>query len=78
LVLFANADEARALLITYHPALLEANTRKPFSDDGVCLVRPDGYVALAANRDALDDLARYLDGLALAPSAEPTHQGNLT
>ncbi len=39
-------------VIAQYPDLLEPNLRKPFHDGGLWLVRPDGYVAMAANGTA--------------------------
>ncbi len=60
--LFAAPGEASARLIARYPDLLEPETRAPFGD-GIWLVRPDGYVAIAAARDAWANIGAYLDRL---------------
>ncbi len=67
--LFAIADEGSAALIARHADLLEAETRAPFSDDGVWLVRPDGYVAMTAPRREWDKVGAYLDWVTGADGA---------
>jgi 2-polyprenyl-6-methoxyphenol hydroxylase-like FAD-dependent oxidoreductase len=67
--LFAeDENRARALLARY-PQLLEETPRKPYASGGLWLVRPDGYVALAAGSDALDRVDAYLARLARPPDA---------
>ncbi len=61
--LFAPAGAASARLIAGYPDLLEPEARAPFGDGGIWLVRPDGYVAIAAGRDAWADIGAYLDRL---------------
>jgi hypothetical protein len=51
-------------LIARHGDLLEAETRAPFGDDGIWLVRPDGYVAMTATRGDWDKVGAYLDWVA--------------
>ncbi|HXA51846.1 MAG TPA: FAD-dependent monooxygenase [Candidatus Acidoferrum sp.] len=63
-VLFGDASDRFSQLVAQHPALLEPTLRKPYRDGGLWLVRPDGYVALSASRDAWDDVAAYLANLA--------------
>jgi hypothetical protein len=63
-VLFAVADEGSEALIARRADLLEAETRAPFADDGVWLVRPDGYVAMTARRGEWDRVGAYLDWIA--------------
>ena len=62
--IFSVADERSAALIARHADLLEAETRAPFADDGIWLVRPDGYVAMTARRGQWDGVGAYLDGIA--------------
>ena len=47
-VLFAKGDKEGAALLQRHGAVLEPEFRKPFGEDAIWLVRPDGYVALVA------------------------------
>jgi hypothetical protein len=61
--LFGDANDRFAQLATQYPAILEPTLRKPYHDGGLWLVRPDGYVALAATRDGWDDVAAYLANL---------------
>jgi hypothetical protein len=63
-VLFALAGEGSATLIARHGDLLEAETRAPFADDGIWLVRPDGYVAMTARSGDWDRVGAYLDWIA--------------
>jgi 2-polyprenyl-6-methoxyphenol hydroxylase-like FAD-dependent oxidoreductase len=63
-MLFAIADGASAALIACHADLVEAETRAPFADDGIWLVRPDGYVAMTARRGEWDRVGAYLDWIA--------------
>jgi 2-polyprenyl-6-methoxyphenol hydroxylase-like FAD-dependent oxidoreductase len=62
--IFSVADERSAALIARHADLLEAEIRAPFADDGIWLVRPDGYVAMTARRGEWDGVGAYLDGIA--------------
>ena len=62
--LFGAADEASRALIAGHAGLLEADARAPFADDGVWLVRPDGYVAMTAGRGEWAKVGAYLDWIA--------------
>jgi 2-polyprenyl-6-methoxyphenol hydroxylase-like FAD-dependent oxidoreductase len=62
--LYADGSNGRgAELIAKYAGLLEPALRAPFDRDGLWLVRPDGYVALATRPDGWDKAARYLDGL---------------
>jgi 2-polyprenyl-6-methoxyphenol hydroxylase-like FAD-dependent oxidoreductase len=62
--LFAPDDPAGAALIVRHRDLLEPETRPPFAQDGVWLVRPDGYVGITAARGEWDKISAYVDRLA--------------
>jgi 2-polyprenyl-6-methoxyphenol hydroxylase-like FAD-dependent oxidoreductase len=55
--------ESDALLRRF-PALLEAEVRAPFAEDGLWLVRPDGYVALTAARGDWLRIGTYLERIA--------------
>ncbi len=59
--LFADANPACAALIARHHHLLEPEPRPPFGEDGIWLVRPDGYVALAAASNEWDKICAYFD-----------------
>ncbi len=71
--LFAAADPSAAALIARHGALLEPQVRAPFVPDGIWLVRPDGYVAMAPRGDDWDKIGAYLDWIAGAKS--PAREG---
>jgi 2-polyprenyl-6-methoxyphenol hydroxylase-like FAD-dependent oxidoreductase len=66
-VLFADydADSERqiALLLAQFPTLVDPIVRPPFAPGALWLVRPDGYVALAAKHvaSAIADVAAYLN-----------------
>jgi len=62
--LFANDTEAARSLLSKYSALLESSVRTPFSDQGIWLVRPDGYVAFAGQHDGFSEVDAYLAGLA--------------
>ncbi len=55
------------VLVGLYRGLLEEHIRGPFSEGGIWLVRPDGYVALSAGRDGYDEVAAYLDRIAGKP-----------
>ena len=61
--LFATSTEAVAGLLREHKDLLESTVRPPFSDGGMWLVRPDGYVACTAKDGDVATIADYLRGL---------------
>jgi 2-polyprenyl-6-methoxyphenol hydroxylase-like FAD-dependent oxidoreductase len=62
--LFADGGQGRgSQLIAKYPDLLEPELREPFQEDGLWLVRPDGYVALATKPDRWDHVAKYLEVL---------------
>jgi hypothetical protein len=63
-MLFAVADGGSEALIARRGDLLEAETRAPFADGGIWLVRPDGYVAMTARRGEWDRVGAYLDWIA--------------
>jgi hypothetical protein len=65
--LFAQSSgEAVKQLVARYANLLEPDLREPFHAGGLCLVRPDGYVALATKQDRWDEVTKYLDHIALA------------
>jgi len=59
-------DAKTAQLLAKFPTLLEAEVRRPYSDDGLWLIRPDGYVALATRRGEEDLVEEYLEKLSLS------------
>jgi 2-polyprenyl-6-methoxyphenol hydroxylase-like FAD-dependent oxidoreductase len=58
--LFAQADADGAALIARHPNLLEPQTRPPFANEKIWLVRPDGYVSMVAKPGNWPDVENYL------------------
>ena len=57
--LFAKPTAATAGLTDQFSTVLDAELRSPFHEDGVWLVRPDGYVACAAAAGNEGAIARY-------------------
>lgn len=62
--LFAPAGAGSAALIARHADLLEAETRPPFAEDHIWLVRPDGYVAMTAGPGDWEKVGAYMDWIA--------------
>jgi 2-polyprenyl-6-methoxyphenol hydroxylase-like FAD-dependent oxidoreductase len=62
--LFASADKMPSGLLERYPQLLEPSLRAPYHPNGLWLVRPDGYVALAARGGDWSALTDYLDTIA--------------
>jgi 2-polyprenyl-6-methoxyphenol hydroxylase-like FAD-dependent oxidoreductase len=62
--LCASDTEGAAALAARWPALLDPTVRPQLAEDGIWLVRPDGYVALTATADGWNVVAEYLAGLA--------------
>jgi 2-polyprenyl-6-methoxyphenol hydroxylase-like FAD-dependent oxidoreductase len=50
-------------LFAKYSNLLDPTLRQPFHQDGLWLVRPDGYVALATRGQRWDEIAKYFDTL---------------
>ncbi|HWZ97007.1 MAG TPA: FAD-dependent monooxygenase [Candidatus Dormibacteraeota bacterium] len=67
--LFANDTPASRLLLSKYSSFLESSPRTPYADHGIWLVRPDGYVALTAQQDALNEVDAYLANLSKAAAA---------
>jgi hypothetical protein len=61
--LFANDNPASRTLLSKYSDLLEPSPRSPYADKGIWLVRPDGYVALAAQEDGVREVDAYLANL---------------
>lgn len=54
------AHGRRKALLSKYSNLLESSPRKPYADKGIWLVRPDSYVALAAQEEAIREVDAYL------------------
>jgi len=61
---FGDADGMPTGLLQKYASLAEQKLRAPFAEGGLWVVRPDGYVGLAAKRDEWDLVARYFDAVA--------------
>jgi 2-polyprenyl-6-methoxyphenol hydroxylase-like FAD-dependent oxidoreductase len=57
---FAAAEPGGAELLARHRDVLEPQLRAPFAENGIWLVRPDGYVATVAGRGGWEDIDAYL------------------
>jgi 2-polyprenyl-6-methoxyphenol hydroxylase-like FAD-dependent oxidoreductase len=60
---FAKDSEEGLSVLSKYEAFVETAIRPPYSDGGIWLVRPDGYVALVAKHDDWPAVDRYLAGL---------------
>ena len=69
--LFAQADPEGAQLIARHRDLLESTIRAPFAENGIWLVRPDGYVAMVAGRGGWADVDTYLRRILAGATGDP-------
>jgi hypothetical protein len=58
--LFAANDSEGKDLIARHGDLLEEHIRAPFAEEGIWLVRPDGYVGMVAKRGGWAEVETYL------------------
>jgi 2-polyprenyl-6-methoxyphenol hydroxylase-like FAD-dependent oxidoreductase len=70
--LFAEDTPASRSLLSKYPNLVEPSPRNQYADGGIWVVRPDGYVALAAKHDAWNDVDAYLSRLTKATTVS-TH-----
>jgi 2-polyprenyl-6-methoxyphenol hydroxylase-like FAD-dependent oxidoreductase len=62
--LYADGGDGRgSALIAKYSDLLEPSPRAPFERDGLWLVRPDGYVALATQHGRWEEVEQYLEVL---------------
>jgi hypothetical protein len=61
--LLADDTPAAKALLAKYSALLESSLRTPYSEQGIWLVRPDGYIALAAKHDDINDVDVYLENI---------------
>jgi hypothetical protein len=66
--LFAEDTPTSRSLLSKYPNFVEPFPRKPYAHGGIWIVRPDGYVALAAKQDAWNDVDVYLSRLTKAAS----------
>ena len=64
--LFADDDAGTSALVHEFKGVLDPTIRPPVHKGGICLVRPDGYVACSADNPKA--IAAYLSGIAM-PSA---------
>jgi 2-polyprenyl-6-methoxyphenol hydroxylase-like FAD-dependent oxidoreductase len=62
---FAKADQACPQFLALYSALVEPTLRQPFHEDGLWLVRPDGYIALATKSGDWQQAAAFLDTLTI-------------
>jgi 2-polyprenyl-6-methoxyphenol hydroxylase-like FAD-dependent oxidoreductase len=62
--LFAKETSALRSILASYPDLIEPAIREPYSEGGIWLVRPDGYVGLFTRHEA--EVAQYLNRLAKA------------
>jgi len=60
--LFAKETSVLGSLLSRYPELVEASLREPYTEGGIWLVRPDGYVGLFTRHEA--EVADYLNRLA--------------
>jgi hypothetical protein len=67
--LFADDTPASRALLAKYPALLESSPRTPYAEQGIWLVRPDGYVALTAKHEAVNEVDVYLANLSKVAAA---------
>jgi len=61
--LFTNDTPTSKTVLSKHSELLESSPRSPYADKGIWLVRPDGYVALAAQENDMHEVDAYLANL---------------
>lgn len=59
--LFAEPEGMPSDLLECYANVLEPHLREPYSSDGIWLVRPDGYTALAAKGGDWNEVTDYLD-----------------
>jgi 2-polyprenyl-6-methoxyphenol hydroxylase-like FAD-dependent oxidoreductase len=58
------SKHAAAVLVALYRHLVEEEIRPPYSNGGIWLIRPDGYVAFTTGPDGWDEVAAYLERLA--------------
>ena len=64
-MLFGESDGMPPDLLARHEKLLEGKLREPYKAGGLWLIRPDGYVALAAKSKDWAAVDTYLRRLSL-------------
>ena len=74
-VLFADGGEATEGLLLRYSSLLEPALRAPFSDGGIWLVRPDGYVAVATKSGHWEAVEGFLRVIAVSAESSSARQG---
>jgi 2-polyprenyl-6-methoxyphenol hydroxylase-like FAD-dependent oxidoreductase len=67
--LFANDTAEVKTVLSKYTELLESSPRTPYADKGVWLVRPDGYVALAAKENDVREVDAYMANLSKPTAA---------
>jgi 2-polyprenyl-6-methoxyphenol hydroxylase-like FAD-dependent oxidoreductase len=72
-VLFAEDTPTSRSLLSKYPNFVEPSPRKQYAHGGIWIVRPDGYVALAAKHDAWNEVDAYLSGLTKAPGGSASN-----
>ena len=60
---FGDADGMPAGFLQRYASVAEQKLRVPFAEDGLWVVRPDGYTGLAAKKGEWDSVARYFDAM---------------
>ncbi|MBE7619725.1 monooxygenase [Komagataeibacter sp. FXV2] len=68
-VLAATANAEARAMIARHSSLLMPEICLPPDENGIWLVRPDGYVAVVAKRENLTEIEAALNGMAAAASS---------
>ena len=58
--LFGQAGPEGAQLIARHRDVLESEIHAPWAEDGIWLVRPDGYIAMVTGHGGWADVHDYL------------------
>jgi 2-polyprenyl-6-methoxyphenol hydroxylase-like FAD-dependent oxidoreductase len=61
--LFASDTAPSRSLLSKYSELLESSLRTPYADQGIWLVRPDGYVAFAGERESFGEVDAYFASL---------------
>jgi len=67
---FADADGMPHGFLEKYASVAETKLRAPFAEGGLWIVRPDGYVGLAAKRDVWDAVANYFEQMVVEGRAK--------